>query len=165
MQEQVIDIHNFRNWYKSELRRVSDSGISDNNKKLILDFNRYLVLENRSLARRIKVLSCLKLIAVKLGKDFDKATKEDLIQYIESLETSGYKEWTKHTIKSILKKFYKWLKGNNQYYPEEISWLKAAKSKGIKLPEELLTKEEVVKLLNSCRTIRNKAFIITLFES
>jgi len=105
-------------------------------------------------------------IAERLGKDFDKVSKKDIEQFIYELERSNYSPWTKHDYKVCLKRFYKWFKGNNEEYPDEVKWIKTTlKEKDLLLPEELLSEEEVMSLVNSCDNIRDKAFIITLYES
>ena len=105
-------------------------------------------------------------VARRINKDFDKATKEDIMKFVEYLETSRYKDWTKHTYKQILKRFYKWLKGNNVEQPPEVKWLRASKAKLVhKIPEELITKEDTIKLIEKAETIRDKALISSLFES
>ena len=166
MQETIIDIKNLSGAYEGELKRLNKALISEHNKKLILEFNRFYILEGISLSRRIRILSILSSVAIKINKDFDKATKEDLMDYVEYLESSDYKEWTRYTFKQILKRFYKWLKGNNTEYPLEIKWMKSSKGRfKHKIPEELISKEEAIKLIDKAETIRDKALISTLFES
>ncbi|RLG70969.1 MAG: hypothetical protein DRO11_05300 [Methanobacteriota archaeon] len=50
-----------------------------------------------------------------LGKDFDKATKEDIERLVKRLERSDYSAWTKHDYKVALKRFYRWLNGGEEY--------------------------------------------------
>ncbi len=71
---------------------------------------------------------------------------------------------TKRDYKIILHVFYKWLR-KTEDYPEEVRWIKATNRTTIKLPEELLTVEEVMKLVDTADNIRDKAFILTLNES
>lgn len=77
-----------------------------------------------------------------------------------------YSEWTKHDYKVTIKRFYKWLKGNDETYPEEVKWIKTTlKENQIVLPEDLLTEDEVKTLVDVALSPRDKAFIITLCES
>ncbi len=65
-----------------------------------------------------------------------------------------------------MKRFYKWLKGNNVTYPEEVKWITTTlKTKNRLLPENLLTEEEIQRLIDVVDRPRDKAFIITLYES
>ena len=51
-------------------------------------------------------------------------------------------------------------------YPPEVKWVKITlKKNNNKLPEEILTKEEVEKIANSADNTRDRAFILTLYES
>ena len=105
--------------------------------------------------------------ALLLGKDFDKATKEDIMRAVRAVqETEKYSPWTKSTYKTMLKRFFKWLKKEEN--PEEIAWIKCRiKLTEKRLPQnnDLLTEEEVQKLVSLAEHPRDKAFIATLYES
>lgn len=65
-----------------------------------------------------------------------------------------------------MKRFYKWLKGNDEFYPPEVRWIKCrVKNDRIKLPEELLTEEEIKALANATNKPRDKALIQCLYET
>ena len=64
--------------------------------------------------------------------------------------------------KSIIKKFWKWLK-NTDDYPPEVSWIKRRKRKNGLLPKDIWTPEEVNKIAGFVSNIRDKAFILGLF--
>jgi len=59
--------------------------------------------------------------------------------------------------------FYRWLRKCE--HPEEVSWIRIKVKSAPKLPEELLTVEEINKLVNAAEHVRDKAFILTLYES
>ena len=161
-----VDIQDFKRKHEGALLKLEESPLLETNKKVISEFDRYCLFAGISYSRRIRCMITLVQLASHFNKNFEDINKEDMVAYMVRLESLPYKDWTKHTFKSIIRKFFKWFKGNNEFYPPEISWLKAPK-KGFehKLPEDLLTKEEAVKLLNRARTIRDKAFISSLFES
>ena len=52
-------------------------------------------------------------------------------------------------------------------YPPEVKWIKlgAAKSRARKLPEDMITQEEVLRLINAAKVSRDRAFVSTLYES
>lgn len=59
------------------------------------------------------------------------------------IESSGQSDWYKRDLKIALKKFYRWFKGC-EMDPPEIAWIKTSmKNSNHKLPEELLTQEDV----------------------
>jgi len=140
--------------------------ISEKNRKFIEDFAYNCISEGIGKLRVTKYIFTLGKIAKEIGKDFDEVTKEDLKRFIKEIELSGYAEWTKHDYKATLKKFYKWLKGNEEEYPDEVKWIKVTiKKKDKKLPEELITLDEVKALVEVANNLRDKAIILTLYES
>jgi len=65
------------------------------------------------------------LIAKRIIKvRFRDATKEDIKRFVDYLEDNNYTLSTQHTYKSIIKKFFKVVYGNNEYYPEAVKWIK-----------------------------------------
>jgi len=165
VRQAVIDIHNFRGRLLAAERRLHNP-LSERNRELILEFERKLLSEGLTSVRVEKYIEKLRKISEALGKDFDKVTKRDIEEFIYRVERSDYSPWTKHDYKVVLKRFYKWLKGNDEEYPEEVKWIKTTlKAKDELLPEDLLTEDEVMKLVEACSNPRDKAFIITLYES
>ena len=68
---------------------------------------------------------------------------------------------TKLDYKKTLGKFYKWLLGNNEQYPELVDWIDTYETH-IEIPA--LRREEIEKMVDATK-IRDKAIIITLFDS
>jgi site-specific recombinase XerD len=143
----------------------SHNPISERNSELIKDFEAHCFTSGLTKIRIVKYMRYLRKIAERLGKDFDSATREDIERVVNYIERSDYSPWTKHDYKVTLKRFYKWLRGGEEY-PPEVKWIKTTiKQKDLTLPEGLLTEEEVLKLVESANNPRDKAFIITLYES
>lgn len=163
-----MDIHNKQKRLERLIERIEQSkAISKNNKKLIFDFKRYIEIEETlSVSRVERIVSILLEIAEWMDKDFDKVTKEDMTKLIEKIHSQNYKEWTIYTYKVIIKKFWKWLKKTEDAYPEEVKWIKPrVKNRTHKLPEELLTEEDIKKLIEVADNTRDKAFVAMLYES
>lgn len=162
---EVIDIHDFAGRLERAELRLHNP-LSEKNKELILDFEKALFTEGLTKIRITKYVETLRRIGEMLGKNFDQVTKADIENFVYKLEKSDYSPWTKHDYKVVLKRFYKWLKGNNEDYPLEVKWIKTTlKTKGQLLPEELVTEDEVTKLVNACDNPRDKAMIMTLYET
>ena len=107
-----------------------------------------------------------------LGMDFAMASEDNIRALVRKLDTFEHKKgckyqgWSKTCIKVALKRFYKWLEGNDEEYPKKVRWIKAAeKSYRTKKPEELLTESEVWELVKAAKTPRDKAFIFVLYEA
>ncbi len=98
--------------------------------------------------------------------DFESATKREIIKLVGEIEASGKSAWTKSKERSMLKKFYKWLRGYEDSYPPEVSWVKTGVPKNKRfLPEDILTVEEVEKLIDVSPNLRTKALIATLYDT
>ena len=167
----MIDIHNRKRQLERCLERLEKPPISHNN-ALILKFKDDCCAEGLSEGRIVRCIDHLTRLSEFLGKDFDEANKEDIKKLVSKVETaksrSGNKELsvhTKHAIKIVLKKFYKWLKGTDEY-PEEVKWFKCnIKNNNHKIPSDMLTEEDIKALINAALNPRDKAFISTLYES
>jgi integrase len=107
----------------------------------------------------------LKKIAEWLHRDFDTVERRDIERIILDLARSDYSPWTKHDYKVAIKRFYKWLNGNEEY-SSSVKWIKTTfKAKDALLPKDLLDEEEVMQLVNAADRPWDKAFIMTLYES
>lgn len=141
---------------------------NERNRKLIFDFEKDIVAREISKPRIIRYLVSLKKIDEWLGKDFDKATKDDIISLLSEIEKQPLSVWTKHGYKVIIKRFYKWLFQCEDTYPDIVRWIKAnVKKKLQKLPNEgeMLSENEVQRLIDSALNLRDKAFVSLLWET
>ncbi|MEM1544636.1 MAG: tyrosine-type recombinase/integrase, partial [Candidatus Bathyarchaeia archaeon] len=146
-------------------RVENEDEISNHNKKLILSFLDFLLSDNVHAQRIHKYAYTLVKIAKMLGKPFDKANELDIQQLVKKIVTSDFSEWTKHDYKAVLKRFYGWLNKTGKTRLD-LSWIRLTMKKNqIKLPEEVLTLEEVEKLANAALNYRDKALIMALYES
>ncbi|MDO8656932.1 MAG: tyrosine-type recombinase/integrase, partial [Nanoarchaeota archaeon] len=165
-----MDIHNYEAWYEKSRKRLENSDISAHNKKLILDYVSDLILKNLSRPRLMKYMEILGTTAKRLEKDFDKITETDLKGYISSIQQRvNYSPWTKQTYKVIIRRFYQWLHGMEGHdYPSIVKWINIRFSRSEqKLPSEgdLLTEEEVKKMIDAAFHPRDKAFVAIMWES
>lgn len=159
------EIYEYEKTLDRTLDKVRRSNIVDTNKLLIENFSRYLFAEGLSLGRIIKYLIQIRKIAEGLRKPFSELTKEDILDIVQKIERrKDYTEWTKHDYKLTLKKFFKFLKGTEDY-PEEVKWIRLTTHNNNQLPEELLTEDEVKLMADVARTPRDKALILVLYES
>lgn len=167
------DIHNYDRRYENVKKLLEKSKISERNKHLILKFDNTCILEGLSKPRRIKLIGTLVLLAKRLKDDFDKATEKELKNLIIEIDTNeNYSAWTKQSYRAILKKFYKWLKFGDSYrakigYPKIVEWINTntkRKDQPRVQVSDILTEEEIKKLIESAEHPRDKAFISMLYE-
>ncbi|MEM5853787.1 MAG: tyrosine-type recombinase/integrase [Candidatus Aenigmatarchaeota archaeon] len=157
------EVYRTKQRIESCLRKIRNSCIDEDSKQKILEFYQECIVRGYSKERIIKYLVTLERIARDLGKPFVEAKKADIVNLIAKIEQSNYSDWTKHDYKVILRVFYKWLRKEER--PEEVGWIRIREANRHKLPEELLTVEEVNRLVDAADHIRDKAFISTLYES
>ncbi|MHA1829826.1 MAG: tyrosine-type recombinase/integrase, partial [Candidatus Heimdallarchaeaceae archaeon] len=158
------EIYGYQRRIERTLKNIEKSTIDKESKRKIFEFYRECVIKGYSKARIIKYIDTLKTIYKFLGKPFTKAEKEDIAELIRKIEERDYSEWTKRDFKIILRIFYKWLKKTEEY-PEEVKWIRPTNGRRIKLPEELLTVNEIRKLVDSADNLRDKTFVLVLYES
>ena len=86
---------------------------------------------------------------------------------ISHLDHFGYKPHYLHDIKITVRKFYKWLKNSPDKYPEEVRWIHSVMSRSQRrmLPESLLSEEQIVNMINACRSVRDRAIVAVLYDS
>ncbi|MBD3184978.1 tyrosine-type recombinase/integrase [Candidatus Poribacteria bacterium] len=168
------DIYNYKHKLDMAKKKLEKADISDKNRELIEQFDRACFMEGLSKPRRLKLIGTLIILAEKyLRSDFDAATKEDIKDIVIKIDSrEDCSPWTKHSYKVIIKKFYKWLKFGDEYrmvneYPPVVSWLRCNLKKKeqprIKA-SDILTEEEVKKLIDVAEHSRDKAFISMLYE-
>ena len=161
-----LDIHGIERKLELALRNIIESNrISAKNKELILKFLDYCKAEGLSDMRVEHYARILKKIGEVFPKSFDEATKEDIIELVRKIEARKLSDWTQHDYRTTLKKFYRWLRGSDSY-PEEVKWLKVKtpKSNNV-IPTEILSEQDVKKLIRVADNPRDKAFVSVLFES
>jgi len=160
------DIYDSKKQLERTLEKVRTSNdLSEKNRSAIMDFHDHCFAEGLGTPRILKYLQLLTKIATWLGADLEGANKKDIENLVMRIERMDYSDWTKHDYRVAIKKFYKWLRGSEDY-PEEVKWIKTSvKNSNNRLPEELLTEEEIKKLIESCGHPRDKALVSLLYES
>ncbi len=152
--------------YERSIRREIENLKSDTNADTIIRYHQRRIAEGLSLARQYKCINTLKLLSKILCKRFEDATKEDIVGLVAEIEQKPFAVWTKGDYRKILKKFYQWLCSWDEGYPPIVKWIKVSNSpsNGLK-KSDLLTPEEVKKLVEAALTLRDKALILVLAES
>ncbi len=112
-----------------------------------------------------KQLYVLRKITGLMKKPYRACNKKDLMLLARKIDSvKNHSEWTKYDRKVVLKRFYRWLNGDEEY-PASIKRLKLKDPKNSILPKKLLTEEEVIKAVDAAKYLRDKTFIYTLYES
>lgn len=160
------DIYNYQKRLEYVLRKIKeDNKINKRNKKLLTRFHETCIAEGLSIGRIVRSLYGMRTFAEWMKKDFEKCKKDDIVKLVAKLEKSKYAYASKQEMKVTPRKFFKWMRGTEEY-PEEVRWFKCRKKlTSNKLPEDLLSVEDVKLLINSATKARDRALIATLYES
>ena len=152
------DIYGLEKQYKRSLELVSMVFCSEDSARM-LEFLRLKELEGMSTTRRLKYYAALKVFRRVCERLVD-CERQHLEEFLLLLRNE-YKTTSQETNWYCCKKFFQWL-GKGKLFDDLHPMFKG---RGMKLPEELLTREEVERLINSARTLRDKAMIAVLYES
>lgn len=168
------DAYNYQHRLDQKLKRIRESNaFSEKNKKTIINFHEHCFAEGLSMGRVLRYLFDLETLNRLLeGEDFDRLTKEDVKKLVVKIETARrqngepYAEKTKRDLKIALRKFMTWLRGVEEGYAEEVKWMKVRdKTDKITLPEDMLTEDDIKKLIDVAENPRDRAFVAVLYES
>lgn len=145
-----------------------DERISEHNKELLFRFQRDMIAHGLGTSKLVRRLYDLRTICSRWlprEKRLEDVVIDDVKNIVVHLETSEYALNTKRDCKITLRMFYTWLRGGTDR-PPEVAWFKTAvKKHQTKLPEELLTEEEIEKLINAEPNPRQRALIALLYET
>lgn len=160
------DIHQYRKRIEAFEKKLRTSpNVSEADFQLIQDYKRHSLLAGITEGRVARHLFDLHRICEWLECELREAARKDIENLVLKIDESDYAASTKRDFKLTIRRFYKWLRETEEY-PPEVRWIKARlKETKIKSPEEMLTEAEVLKIADNCRTIRDRAMVMTLYES
>ncbi len=162
----AIEVYNYPRRLENEIKNVNTKITVEANRVTVLRFHREIIAQGVGIARQIKYLTTLRIISRKLGKDFSNVTKEDVIDFIASIENSTYSEWTKRDFRLVIKRFFKWFHECEDGYPAQVKWIKVKRSVKSRIrKKDLLTVEDIEQMAKHTRHPRDRAFIWVYYES
>lgn len=165
------DIHENKKRLQKTMENIEEASpkrISNSDKELLRDFYNYCYSTNLSDTRVYRYMITLWKITEWKSKDFDQMGRGKIQNLVSKINQKEYSPHTKKDYRITLKKFFQWLDGDpdTKEYPDKVKWIKTTlEYNGKKLPEEILNKEEVKRLIRTANNTRDKAFISTLYES
>ena len=149
---------------------LTETGASEGNIKLV---NRYIntqIRDGKSKVSSLTYLTSLRYVLKNTRFEFSEATKEDIEDFLDVLETwecehgrnkgNTLSPFTKNTLKMQFKSFMQSI-GKT----EDAGIIKCKNLKGSKLPEDILTKDEVLEIISHAGSLRDKAVFGLLYES
>jgi integrase len=149
----------------------TDASLSEADREDILKFIDFMQREEKSSLRIITCMNAIMQAKKVIKKPFRECNKDDIQHFINYLEDNGYRLTSQLTYKSIIKRFFKVVYGNNEHYPDAVRWIKLKVSKDKQREEEqlsydqFLTEDEVRLLIDTANTIQRKALIAVGYET
>ncbi len=142
--------------------KIRQAEYSEENKTAILDYENYIFAEGIKPIRIFACISTLHRFALSATKNFKDMNRIDVQNIVANIEKSNISDSSKREYKVRLKKFFKWLQGEQH----SASWVKTSmKNSSRKLPDTLFTEEEVGELIKATKNPRDRALISLLFDS
>lgn len=131
------------------------------NKSLMVEYTRYLELRGiKTSTVYIKLWHVYSFLKFHDNKDARKVTKQDVEEYILYRRKNNQPK-TVHNDTVDLRLFFQWLKPENDFFNE----IKIKQPKN-KLPvDELILPKDIKKLVDVCRTQRDRALVFLLWDS
>lgn len=144
--------------------------LSQNNAKLISDYNKMMVSISLSKATRLRHLQTLLSLSRLLGKDWNDCTRKDIDELAFKImarygDGNGQETHSSFDHKKILKIFFRWFKLGSRDYKEvgdpiETKSIKLRRVKDNLARESLVTQDDLTKLLKACgENLRDRALI------
>jgi integrase/recombinase XerD len=147
---------------------LTDPLLSEKNKGYIEDFLAFLKAKgsvDRTLIKYLYNLRRFYRLLKDPKTDFKKLTKLDIQYAMGGLESTEYMPQTKAVVRVCIKAFWRNLKGEDEFYPPEVRGIKTTLDKKFRKLPEILTEEEVLRMIDYATTPRNKAIIALLYDS
>jgi len=165
----ILDPYGHEKRYEAALRNLqAASNIKPDDKTAIQGFVRQLLLNNVGKARAAKCMFHLTVLARNKKPTFNDCTRRDIERLIDWLNSQPYSDYTRTDYLVILKRFYQWMRGtdpSDHDYPREVKWIRVQRKRKRILPETLLTKEDIERLVRATENPRDRALILTHYES
>jgi integrase len=155
-----IDIHNFKRRLELVELAIRSGSIPGKDQRNIWEFRDQCFADGLSLVRVAKYMQCIKRLYALSSCIIQDASLKDIVALLAKIERSDWQPWTKHDYKLALRKYLAFC-GR----PEIASLVKLPKAATHKLPEELLTPDDIGALMASTDDPMMQALIITLYES
>jgi integrase/recombinase XerD len=168
MTKSVDDVHCMEIGYINAKQRLKDADINEENKVLIENFSLALRREGATKATIIWYLNYTTTVVQRLQEigfretldKLDPYTFDKLLVYLE--DERKLSQGTIRNYKKLIKKFIRWATAG-----DPPKWIRDLKLKPIESPvqpSDILTKDELTRLLEACRHPRDKAIIAVLAD-
>ena len=153
---------------QSMVNKIENSKTNPANKKLVRDFVQFLRAQGKKPRTTMRyAYTFMKVLPFIPGnKQLLKCSKDDIITIVDKINALPLSEITKTKCKITLKVVFKHFVGEDEFYPKEVRWIKTtSKDTNQLLPSDLLTNEDIAKLLQATRNLRDRAIISLMADA
>lgn len=170
--ERIVQLHNNAKFgLPKTVKREAMQPLSKRNLELFITYDKKMARDSKAKATRIKHMQTILTLTHMIGKDWKDVLREDIddctykIMEIYS-DAKGMETYTSYDMKKILRIFFRWFKTGsrdkdaNGTDPYEVQGIKMGRIKDRIAREDLITDEDIEKLLNACgENMRDRAMI------
>ncbi len=146
---------------------MADEGLLEANREHVRAYISFMEANGKDTKTIIKHLYSLrhflKLMAPRVN--LKKATRKDIEKALVGLNSTGLGTQTRNDIMKVIKAFYKHVLGEDLYYPPCVVWIKPKDVASRLLPEDILSEDEVARMISTATNVRDKALISLLYDS
>ncbi len=149
------------------LKRIhANNSYPQTNKEAFDDIVSYLRSRGSKPNTLLKHIYCFEKYADAIGSvEMPTATKKDVERAFAKIESLNMAQETKRQVRVVVKAYYKHCYGNDEFFPEAVRWLKTTlKEQDQILPTDLISEDDILKLLDACKNKRDRAQLSLLFE-
>jgi len=147
------------------VERVESSGFSGRDKAVLKLFLNHLHSRGLSGLRIRRYVDSLMVFGRFIGWRSLESVDVNLMRRFVSWCYERYKPWSRHTVLSNIKSFYRWLFEGDERFEKLVGWFKInLKPNERDLPRVILSPEEVKRIASVAENPRDKAIILTLYE-
>ncbi len=141
---------------------------SRENAKAVNQWIDYLRANGSNIKTILKDMYCFRVFSEYMPPKLSylKVDRDQIASAIAKVEASDYSPKTKRNIKITVKAFYKHSLGEDYFYPRQVAWIKSVTNGSKKmLPEDILSEDEVLRMIEAAGNFRDKAIIAVLYDS
>lgn len=144
---------------------LNNSSLLEEQKEKLKEFDKFNQANGLSPATRSNNLIHLKSFCNVVSKPFKKVKKKEIRDFLAK-RSKEIEEGSLNQAKITLKKFYKWLNGKEKY-PPKVNWISTTQknNNGKLKSEDLISREELEKMVSVCDSCRDKALVYLLYET
>ncbi|MFH1364424.1 MAG: tyrosine-type recombinase/integrase, partial [Candidatus Aenigmatarchaeota archaeon] len=148
------------NEYGRRLEHLLSSTTKTNHKTIDRFLNFELVKKGLSDRRRLKYIRVIRIVLDQLNKSLNKLNQKDAEKFFFWIKESSLSDDTKKSYWSVFRILAEWINPKI-----DVRNFKLKLRLKTKLPEDILSEEEVSKLISACKSIRDKALVSLTYHA